>query len=123
MAARTRAPQTAEQTTMLKTGMHIQPRHLITPGMAHRWKFARESTPIFGCLRPGDKLRIVRVHGLGANNGMVGVAGARNLSAGAKSIIDIPGRPAGYVIAKQMNGSTQLKLSGPECLKYFEALA
>ncbi len=118
MAKKTRRSKTATQPVMLKTGMIVQPKEPITPGMARRWKFASECSPIYGSLTPSDRFRVVEVGNLLPNESLIGVAGG----AGAvRAIIDIPHRPSGFVVLKQMNGSTQLKLTGGECRNLFVA--
>jgi len=118
MAKKLSKPKTSAQPVMLKTGMLLQPKGPITPGMARRWVFRSECSPIYGSLKPADTFRVVAVNGLGPNESTIGAAG----SAGAvRAIIDIPNRPGSFVLLKQMNGSTQLKLAGTECRNYFAA--
>ena len=118
MAKKTRSSKAAPQPVMLKTGMILQPKEPITPGMARRWKFASQCSPIYGSLTPSDRFRVVEVGNLLPNESLIGVAGGAGT---VRAIIDIPSRPSGSVVLKQMNGSTQLRLSGAECRNHFVA--
>jgi len=118
MAKKTRTTKTAPQPVMLKTGMILQPKEPITPGMARRWKFASRCSPIYGSLQPSDRFRVVEVSNLLPNESTIGVAGG---AGEIRGILDIAGRPSGSVVLKQMNGSTQLRLSGAECRNHFVA--
>ena len=115
---KTGGSKTSTQPVMLKSGMMVQPKEQITPGMTRRWKFASECTPIYGSLMPSDRFRVVEIGDLLPNESMIDVAGG---AGAARGIIDIPIRPRGFVVIKQMNGSTQLKLSGAECRNHFIA--
>ena len=120
MARNVSRPKTAAQPVMIKSGMLLQPRGRITPGMARVWKFRTECSPIYGLLEPADTFRVLAVHGLGPQDSTIGAAGA---AGNVRTIIEVLHRPTGYVLLKQMNGSTQLKLTGKECRHCFAAMS
>jgi len=111
-------PKVSAQTVMMRTGMLVQPREKITPGVIMNCKYKLECTPLYGGLEPGERFRIIEIDGLKPNESYIGVAGG----SGMPPTFEAPGQPSGFVVLDEQDGSVQLKLTGTECRNHFEAI-
>ena len=121
---RTKGERDMAKVKTLHMGMLIEPNLQIMPWMVKTWSFESECSPIRGMLSPGQRLRVLEVHGLTPQESLISKPGTSGV-ASYQDGDDLPpptvkpGRSSGYIVAKMLAGTTQLKLSPSEFRRFF----